>query len=487
MRNLIFSFVVFLSLIIAAPAVAQITTLLGVVPNVASAGESTTVVIKGILLPDNLTISEVNFGTDITVQSIERLPSETLDSNGETILVEAIRASIAISTSANVGTRYIRVGSSALLSFPAAFTVIRQNEAPPPGADTNFGVTQYATHSFNPEGIIAADFTADGRSDLAVGTDGDNYTLLFRTISSGKLSSVKKLREPKFASAIIASNDFNRDGKPDLAVGNRTASEVIVRIGSGGMNFKSPMRILLPTPAWALASGDFNGDTNPDLVAVTRDTNGIQLVLGNGNGTFQPARSFDAGDTPKSAAVTDLNRDGLDDVIIGNFVGSVSIYIGNRTSGLNTQRLKRLPTSIENLIAADLSGDGNPDIATIGEDSIVILRGKGNGEFFSPKRLRIVDFLFDIAAGDFNGDNKIDLAFSNFAAGQLSVITNQGNLRFSPPFNLNTGSDPKRIVATDLNGDHKADLAVTNYLSHTISVYLNVTATKINSEIRGEL
>ncbi|MCI0611690.1 VCBS repeat-containing protein, partial [bacterium] len=418
-----------------------------------------------------------NFGADITIQNIETLPSETLDSNGETIIVESIRASIMIASSANIGTRPVRIGSSAI-SFPAVFTVIHEDQAPPSGADTEFGVAQYATHSFNPEGVIAADFTHDGRLDLAVGTDGDDYTLLFRTISGGKLGAVKKLREPKFASALVASNDFNRDGNPDLAVGNRSASEVIIRYGTGGLNFSKPIRIPLPTPAWAIATGDFNGDSHSDLVAVTRDTNGIQLLLGNGNSTFQPARSFDAGDTPKSAAVADLNHDGLDDVIIANFAGSLSIYIGNRTSGLGSQRLKRVPTSIENLIAADLSGDGNSDVVTIGEDSIVILRGKGNGDFFSPKRIRIVDFLFDIAAGDFNGDSRIDLAFSNFVAGQLSVITNQGNLRFSPPLNLNTGSDPKRIVAADLNGDQKADLAVTNYLSHTISVYLNITAGK---------
>jgi hypothetical protein len=477
MRNRIFGFVVFISLIIVVPASAQITLLLGIVPNVAAAGKSTSIVIKGIALPANLSTAQVNFGSDISVQNIERLPPETFDSNGEAIQVEAVRVIISISSSANIGTRYVRVGSSAI-SFPAVFTVIHENEDPPPGAETDFGVTQYATHSFNPEGIIAADFTSDGKLDLAVGTDGDDYTLLFRTIDGGKLGAIKKLREPEFASAIIVSHDFNHDGKPDLAIGNRTATEVIVRIGLDGMNFKSPARIALPNPAWALASGDFNGDSNPDLVAVTRDTNGIQLLLGNGNGTFQATRSFDAGDTPKSAAVADLNRDGLDDVIIGNFVGSVSVYIGNRISGLNTQILKRVPTSIENLIAADLSGDGNPDIITIGEDSIVIFRGKGNGQFFSPKRIRIVDFLFDIAAGDFNGDSKIDLAFSNFAAGQLSVITNQGNLHFSPPYNLNTGSDPKRIVAADLDGDHKADLAVTNYLSHTISVYLNVTREK---------
>ena len=311
--------------------------------------------------------------------------------------------------------------------------------------------------------------------DLAVGTDGDYYTLLFRTIPGGKLSSVRKLREPEFASALVNSNDFNNDGKLDLALGNRNASEIVIRAGTGGLNFRNPVRVALPAPAWAVASGDFNGDSRPDLVAVTRDTNGIQLLLGNGNGTFQPAHSLAAGDTPKSAAVADLNSDGLDDVIVGNFVASVSIYIGNRTSGLNQQRLKRIPVSIENLVAADLTGDGKPDIATIGEDSIVILRGKGNGDFFAPKRIRIADFLFDIAAGDFNGDSKIDLAFSNFAAGQLSVVINQGNLRFSPPYNLNTGNDPKRIVAADFNGDLKADLAVTNYLSHTISVYLNLT------------
>ena len=477
MRNLIFRSIFFLILISATTVSAQVTILLGLVPNVGTAGKSISVVIKGISIPDALTISQVNFGTDITVQNIEPLPFETINSNGEAIVVEAIRASIAISSSAAIGTRPVRVGSSAI-SFPAVFTIIRENEDPPPGADTAFRVTQYASHSLNPEGVIAADFTNDGRLDLAVATDGDYNTLLFRTISGGKLGAVKKLREPKFASAILSSNDFNGDGKPDLAVGNRSASELIIRIGAGGLNFNSPVRIPIPTPAWALTSGDFNGDSHADLVAVTRDTNGIQLVLGNGNGTFQPAHSLDAGDTPKSVAVADLNRDGLDDVIVGNFAGSLSIYFGNRTAGLSSQHLKRAPTSIENLIAADLSGDGNPDVATIGEDTIAIFRGKENGDFFPPKRIRIVDFLFDIAAGDFNGDSKIDLAFSNFAAGQLSVITNEGNLRFSPPFNLNTGSDPKRIVAADLNGDHKADLAVTNYLSHTISVYLNITAPK---------
>jgi FG-GAP-like repeat len=463
-------FLVFLS---ASQVTAQVTVLLGVVPSVGTAGQSLEVVIKGLAIPEGVSSSQVNFGSDITVQNIQALPSQILNVNGENVEVDAIRAAIAISTSAS-GTHFIRIGPS-VLSFPAVFSVIRPNEEPPPGAETNFGNTQYTTHSFNPEGIIAADFTRDGREDLAVGTDGDYYTLLFRTIPGGKLGSVRRLREPEFASALVTSNDFNNDRNLDLALGNRNASELVIRAGTGGLNFRNPVRVALPAPAWAVVSGDFNGDNQADLVAVTRDTNGIQLLLGNVNGTFQPAHSLAAGDTPKSAAVADLNNDGLDDLIVGNFVGTVSIYIGNRISGLNQQRLKRIPVSIENLVAADFSGDGNPDIATIGEDSIVILRGKGNGDFFAPKRIRIVDFLFDIAAGDFNGDSKIDLAFSNFAAGQLSVITNQGNLRFSPPFNLNTGNDPKRIVAADFNGDHKADLAVTNYLSHTISVYLNLT------------
>ncbi len=473
----------FLAGLSASPVSAQVTVLLGAVPSVGSAGQSLGVVIKGILIPDGVPPSQVNFGSDIIVQSIETLPSQTLDVNGQAVVVDAIRALIAISSSASSGTRFIRIGSSAL-SYPAAFTVTRENEDPPPGADTDFGISQYATRSFNPEGILVADFTRDGRADLAVGTDGDYYTLLFRTIPGGKLGAVKKLREPEFASALVTSNDFNGDGKPDLALGNRSASEIVIRTGAGGLNFRSPVRIPLPTPASAVASGDFNGDSRPDLVAVTRDTNGIQLLLGNGNNTLQPARSFAAGDTPKSAAVADFNGDGLDDVVVGNFVATVSIYTGNRTSGLNAQRRKRIPTSIENLVAADLNGDGKPDIATIGEDSIVILRGKGNGDFFAPKRIRIVDFLFDIAAGDFNGDSRIDLAFSNFAAGQLSVVTNLGNLRFSPPFNLNTGNDPKRIVAADLNGDRKADLAVTNYLSHTISVYLNLTLSINNKGVR---
>lgn len=467
-------FILLFTLFSAMPAGAQVTLLLGVVPSVGTAGSSLSVVIKGLFIPNGLTTTQVNFGSDIAVQNIERLPSQTLDVDGESVVVDAIRSSITISSSATSGTRNVRIGPSAI-SFPAVFTVIRENEQPPPGANTNFGVNLYATRSTNPEGIIARDFTNDGQQDLAVGTDGDFFTLLYRTIPGGKLGTVKKLREPVFGSALVASGDFNGDHKPDLALGNRSAEELVIRVGVGGLNFRSAVRVPLPAPAWAVSSGDFNGDGRDDIVAVTRDTNQIQLLLGNGNTTFQPARSLSAGDTPKSVSVVDLNNDGLDDVVVGNFVATVSIYMGNRTSGLGAQRRKRIPASVENLVTADLSGDGNPDVATIGDDSIIILRGKGNGDFFAPKRIRIVDFLFDIAAGDFNGDSRIDLAFSNFAAGQLSVVTNLGNLRFSPPLNMNTGNDPKRIVAADFNSDQKDDLAVTNYLSHTISIYVNLT------------
>ncbi|MCI0617580.1 hypothetical protein L0244_31790, partial [bacterium] len=144
MRNLIFRSIFSLVLLSATTLPAQVTLLLGVVPNVGAAGTTMSVVIKGIFLPDGLTVSQVNFGNDITVQNIERLPSETLDSNGETIVVESIRISIVISSSANIGTRPVRIGLSAI-SFPAVFTVIHENENPPPGAKTDFGAIQYAT------------------------------------------------------------------------------------------------------------------------------------------------------------------------------------------------------------------------------------------------------------------------------------------------------------------------------------------------------
>src|SRR4051812_42803047 len=62
--------------------------------------------------------------------------------------------------------------------------------------------------------------------------------------------------------------------------------------------------------------------------------------------------------------------------------------------------------------------------------------------------------------GDFNGDNKPDIAVTNSGATTISVLLNSGNGTFGSATPYTVGSHPNSIAVGDFNGDNKLDLAV---------------------------
>jgi hypothetical protein len=391
--------------------------------------------------------------------------------------VNVIAIELSISPSATIGMRRVRVGS--VLAFLAAvFNVVPSNGSGGGGEPSSNSVlfkrTDLATRSDLPEGIVAADFSGDSILDLAVAPDGEQSLLLFKGLPNGRFAAVRKIRDVVFASAIICAADLDRDGHMDLITGNRAANVILVRKGLGALRFTRPAKIDVPSQAYAITSSDFNGDLLPDLAVAFREFNQLYLMPGRGDGSFSAGKLLAAGDTPRSIAKADFNSDGLDDVVIGNYAASLSIYLGSRTAGLTPQRLKRTPVTVEHLITADLNGDHKADITIIGEDSIVIYRGKGNGDFTAPKKIRIAEFVWNLAAGDFNNDSNMDIAYTNAATGHVSVLLARGNtLTYNGPFTTETGKFPAGIVAADFNSDSLTDVVTTNYDSQSLSVLLS--------------
>ena len=67
-----------------------------------------------------------------------------------------------------------------------------------------------------------------------------------------------------------------------------------------------------------------------------------------------------------------------------------------------------------------------------------------------------------IAVGDFNGDQRVDLAVANSGSGDVSILLGNGDGTFKSAQNFSAGgSNPVSIAVGDFNGDGKQDLAVT--------------------------
>lgn len=122
-------------------------------------------------------------------------------------------------------------------------------------------------------------------------------------------------------------------------------------------------------------------------------------------------------------------------------------------------------------VLADFNNDGKLDAAvantSLANGTVSILLGQGNGNFGPKTDLPAGGRPYEVVAGDFNGDQKIDLAATNGEDGTISVYLGQGNGTFAAqtlfPYGAAAvpGSSAKASLATaDLNGDTKLDLVI---------------------------
>ena len=291
-----------------------------------------------------------------------------------------------------------------------------------------------------------------------------------------------------------AVGDLDGNGKPDLVVANsgdpNTSDDgnVSILLGNGDGTFQDSTSFNAGKNPWSIAVGDFNHDGKKDLAVVDGGEASVGILFGKGNGSFQPPVTYGISSSGYPAAImaADLDGDGNLDLAVASGGDGMTILLGNSDGtfqpAVNYSISAILGLNVfdtSSLTIGDFNGDKKPDIAVVSQTFagseeyrgfLSVFPGNGDGSFQSPVETDIGGRSFPIAAGDFNGDGKLDVVVTPqsgiVARIPVVLLLGNGDGTFQAPQNLDPAQPNFPLyrhfatVAGDFNNDGKLDVAV---------------------------
>lgn len=281
-----------------------------------------------------------------------------------------------------------------------------------------------------PERLTAVDANHDGRPDFLIfaGTDRPPMFLLSNmqgipvelpaseggfglgNVAAGGLF-LGQLDQPVI---LVAQNNFARN----VAVNDKNQWQVLDQYNAA----EAEAKIV------GAAALDLDGEPGREIVLVDQGVKKLRVLRKEGM-IFRPWREVDMGAFPyRSTHVVDLNGDGRDDLLLFGTGKFGVLYAGRsdpRMKTLATYESKLDKVRFSDLVAGDLNGDGQVDIAVIDTQS------------------QMIDILnYTPAAG-----LRHALHFKVFEA--KGVVSEE-----------RTGTEPREAVIADVTGDGRPDLVL---------------------------
>lgn len=181
---------------------------------------------------------------------------------------------------------------------------------------------------------------------------------------------------------------------------------------------------------------------------------------------FSTEVQLDVGLGPFRMVAADLNGDGNADLATGDFASAtVSVLFGKGTGSFRKRiayRTARRPSAIT---LADVEGDGNPDLVTASLDragSISVLLNRGSGRFRRGGTYRSGSKAYAVAAADINHDGIVDLVTGHDSRNHLTVLVGEPGGRFRLTHGY-TGPGATDVTLGDLNGDGTLDVTLASF------------------------
>jgi len=341
-----------------------------------------------------------------------------------------------------------------------------------PGIGAGFFGAAVATVLWgSPRCTAVADFDGNGELDVATGDQAGSVRVL-----SDDGTPATAVLAPAGAYEVGVSNprvhltDLGGDGRPDIVLAERSDGRVAV-LKNTGTGFAPATYATCPRPS-SLTSGDFNNDGRRDIVTVSYDFSSLSLLLGQAGGGLAAPITFTAGTGVQDVTTTDVTGDGIDDVAYV-VTGKVVWRKGVGFNGLgNPVSIVAGGADLTGIAAADLTGDGRPELAVVGpHENIVRVLLNQSGTYTTWLNLATDPAPNTVDVGDIDHDGKVDIVVGT-QQGAVDVFMNLGGGLWATRKSASIPAAACQSVdLADYDGDSILDVLVATSPSDELHVF----------------
>jgi hypothetical protein len=212
--------------------------------------------------------------------------------------------------------------------------------------------------------VKLVDLDGDGDLDLLLGTVGTR--VLFNDGKGHFTDSGQSLGNRLTRS--LATGDVDGDGDLDFVQGNSifsdwpTDNRLFLNNGRG--YFKDSGQVLGKSSTYDVRLVDLDGDGYLDLIAGNSNNFPDEIFLNNGKGKFMLVSTplGTTGNETKGLAVGDIDNNGYNDVVTGDWNGGARVYTNDGAGHLLSFGSALGPEQVASVALADVDNDGDLDL-----------------------------------------------------------------------------------------------------------------------------